>query len=371
MPFLHNACHSMHIRQTAAGTRRIHAAIPSKDSVYKGDNCTRSRSTVIFDYCGSLTQWKSYFCVRSLAWTHSQRMCGELESDLFSEQKFGVNITAHRIVGVQHSHHQSVGKTFREAWKLEYSQQLCMLATRKGLICNCESRVCCDSSGRFGVRLADRESSFKSKRIGTMGTPLEGNLRSELVVVASKNNVKIEASKQAFKRAFPEQKFKFEMVNAVSGVAEQPLSDEETLKGARNRAKQAMHEVELADYVVAIEGGVEWSRLEAEPQLMAFAWVVVLSQDFEGKARTAAFMLPPPIAELIAGGMQLGEADDKVFGRSNGKQQNGTVGMLTRDELNRQTYYEHAITLALIPFINPDLYRSPSVPIIPAGSLSM
>lgn len=33
-----------------------------------------------------------------------------------------------------------------------------------------------------------------------------------------------------------------------------------------------------------------------------------------------------------------------------------TVGILTRELISRAEYYEHALVLALIPFIRPELY---------------
>jgi non-canonical (house-cleaning) NTP pyrophosphatase len=52
----------------------------------------------------------------------------------------------------------------------------------------------------------------------------------------------------------------------------------------------------------------------------------------------------------------LGEADDIVFGRSNSKQDNGAVGLLTDNVIDRAQLYEHAMILALIPFKNELLY---------------
>jgi non-canonical (house-cleaning) NTP pyrophosphatase len=54
--------------------------------------------------------------------------------------------------------------------------------------------------------------------------------------------------------------------------------------------------------------------------------------------------------------MELGDADDLVFGRQNSKQKSGAVGLLTHNRVTRRTLYEQAVVLALIPFINPDLY---------------
>ncbi len=45
-----------------------------------------------------------------------------------------------------------------------------------------------------------------------------------------------------------------------------------------------------------------------------------------------------------------------VFGRTNSKQGNGAVGLLTGDVIDRAAYYVHAVILALIPFRNPELY---------------
>jgi len=69
-----------------------------------------------------------------------------------------------------------------------------------------------------------------------------------------------------------------------------------------------------------------------------------------------AFVLPAQVARLVCSGLELGEADDQVFGTQNSKQQNGAVGLLTHDALKRAEFYAQAVQLALIPFINPQLY---------------
>ncbi len=89
----------------------------------------------------------------------------------------------------------------------------------------------------------------------------------------------------------------------------------------------------------------------------AFAWVVIMNGDLTGKAQTSTFQLPPKIVELINQGVELGHADDLVFRRSNSKQGNGAVGILTGDIIDRVEYYRHAVILALIPFINKELYH--------------
>jgi inosine/xanthosine triphosphatase len=171
------------------------------------------------------------------------------------------------------------------------------------------------------------------------------------LIIASTNPVKINAALVGFQTLFPEQHFTARGLSVPSGVSEQPMSDEETLRGAINRASAAGAAQPAADYAIGIEGGCE----ERYGLLWTFAWVAVLRGDQTGLGRTAAFALPEPVADLVRGGLELGDADDRVFGRSNSKQANGAIGLLTGDRIDRQTYYIHAVMMALVPFKNPAL----------------
>jgi inosine/xanthosine triphosphatase len=170
------------------------------------------------------------------------------------------------------------------------------------------------------------------------------------LVVASTNPVKIQAALEGFRRMFPTDEFTVRGIAVPSGVTDQPMTDAETLQGALNRAANARRTDADGDYWVGIEGGVEDGAA-----LQAFAWIVVMNGKRTGRSRTATFDLPDEVAALVRQGIELGHADDQVFGRANSKQQNGSVGLLTGDVLDRTAYYTQAVVLALIPFKNPDL----------------
>ena len=131
------------------------------------------------------------------------------------------------------------------------------------------------------------------------------------------------------------------------------MNNQETLNGALNRLDHIQKNFPNADYWAAIEGGIE---INEHNEMEAFAWVVIRNTARSSKARTGTFMLPPEIAKLVKSGIELGEADDIVFNQSNSKQKNGAVGLLTNNIITRSSLYEHAVELALIPFINPELY---------------
>jgi inosine/xanthosine triphosphatase len=172
------------------------------------------------------------------------------------------------------------------------------------------------------------------------------------IVVASTNPVKIQATRLGFEKMFPGQFFELHGLAVPSGVSDQPLSSPETLQGAYNRACAAAQTQPQADYWVGIEGGIE----ESGGEMVAFAWVVVYTPVLTGKGRTGTFFLPPAIARLIRQGLELGEADDLVFGQQNSKQANGAIGILTGNVIDRTRLYEHAVIMALAPFKNQALY---------------
>ncbi len=173
------------------------------------------------------------------------------------------------------------------------------------------------------------------------------------IIVASKNPVKINATREGFKQVFPNNSFVV-LGNAIpSGVSNQPLSDEETLQGAINRTTRARKKEPSADFWVGIEGGSQRLKKGME----TFAWIVIQSSKKTGKARTSSFFLPKKIITLLDKGKELGDADDIVFHDVNSKQKNGVVGNLTNNVIDRTTYYVQAVILALIPFVHPELYE--------------
>ena len=165
-----------------------------------------------------------------------------------------------------------------------------------------------------------------------------------LVLVASANPVKLDATKIGFSAMFPGTEFEFRATPVSSGVSEQPMSREETLQGALNRANNAFATHPSANYAIGIEGGIEAVKGRFE----VFAWVVILDGTSIGRAQTGVFYLPDEVAQLIREGKELGHADDVVFGRNNSKQSTGSIGLLTDDALTRTTYYVQAVIMALI-----------------------
>jgi inosine/xanthosine triphosphatase len=172
------------------------------------------------------------------------------------------------------------------------------------------------------------------------------------IIVASKNPVKVNSALKGFQEMFPENEFVAIGISFPSGVSDQPIGNKETFQGALNRAKGAKIANPNANFWVGIEGG----SIRHGKEMEAMAWVVVLSKNKVGKARTAGFFLAPKTVELINEGMELGHADEITFGIQNSKQKMGSSGLLTDNIIDRERFYIPAVILALIPFKKPELF---------------
>lgn len=111
-------------------------------------------------------------------------------------------------------------------------------------------------------------------------------------------------------------------------------------------------------FAVGLEGGVKYtpSAEAADRQLECFAWCAVYDGVSYGTSRSSSFNLPKAISDLVDSGMELGDADDSVFGSTNAKQAGGTIGHLTKGLISRTDYYSPMVTLAFVPFQWPEFY---------------
>ena len=178
-------------------------------------------------------------------------------------------------------------------------------------------------------------------------------MQTEKIIVGSKNPVKIASALAGFQSMFPDRSFTADGLAVESGVSDQPMSSEETLQGAVNRASQLPTMAPESQFFVGMEGGIEI----IDDRWFASAWMVILdAQGRRAQGKSALFALPPKIKELVESGLELGLANDQVFAEKNSKHAGGAIGSLTASKITRQSLYEHAMVAALIPFKNTDLF---------------
>ncbi len=171
------------------------------------------------------------------------------------------------------------------------------------------------------------------------------------IAVGSTNPTKIAAVETIAKKFWPEAEI---IALAVpSGVSEMPMSDDETITGARNRARAALQAAD-ADLGFGLEGGVHPDKLG----LLLQGWVAVTDGNGrEGVAGAGRLPLPPMIANRILAGEELGPLMDDLLGESNVKAKGGAVGALTGGLIPRGQAFALGVGYALAPFVAPEFYE--------------
>lgn len=172
------------------------------------------------------------------------------------------------------------------------------------------------------------------------------------IAVGSQNPAKIEAVQLAFQTIWPDEQWELLNIDVVSGVAAQPMSDEESIQGARNRAKEAIKKLS-ADWGVGLEGGLR----SAGGSHFTCGWAVVVDKNGdEGIGSSLSVVVTPAIMDIIKRGIELGVASDMVFATTNSKQKEGYFGLMTKNAVTRVEGYRHAVIAALVRFIHLNLF---------------
>jgi len=167
------------------------------------------------------------------------------------------------------------------------------------------------------------------------------------VAIGSTNPTKIEATRQAFTTVWPNKIFEFVGIATDSGVSAQPMSDEESIRGAQTRAKKALQETS-ADFGVGIEGGLHHVR----DRWFDCSWIAVLDRHGnEGIGSSVKIIVPEHVMKLIHEGHELGTALDKTFNRVNVKQAEGHLGLMTKNAITRTSSGRDGVIVALSHFL--------------------
>jgi inosine/xanthosine triphosphatase len=156
------------------------------------------------------------------------------------------------------------------------------------------------------------------------------------IIIGSQNPAKISAVKNSFS-----DEDEYVSLDVPSGVSEQPFSDEETIKGAINRAEAAL-KLGNGDIGIGLEGGVQ----ETSFGLLICNWGALVSN--EGKpiiAGGARLPLPEEIATRLRAGEELGPVMEEYAKNKDVRKQEGAVGIFTNGMVNRSKMFTHVMDL--------------------------
>lgn len=172
------------------------------------------------------------------------------------------------------------------------------------------------------------------------------------ISIGSKNPVKIKAVEKVITQIWADAEIV--PVEASSGVREQPMSDDEAIEGATNRARQSLERTG-ADVGIGLEGCI----IDTGYGMFVSGWVVVIDKNGAlGIGGGGRLLLPERIASEVRKGRELGPVMDEFIGDHNIKQKQGTVGILTNNVVSRVDAFERTVVYALATFMNPQYYET-------------
>lgn len=173
------------------------------------------------------------------------------------------------------------------------------------------------------------------------------------IIICTENNAKIQATKGVIQRVFSD--FELTCEKFSSDIPEQPLSEEEGIMGAINRAVNAKLKYPDADYYVGMEGYVDTN---AYGMFLAGIVAIVDKDGKIGIGSSAKMQLPVFIQKKIEEGYELGPLIKDLMNDTAGdiRQYDGTNGVLSKGLYNRVDEFRNATECAFARFQSPEFF---------------
>jgi inosine/xanthosine triphosphatase len=155
-------------------------------------------------------------------------------------------------------------------------------------------------------------------------------------------------------------------VEVDSGVNPTPLSREESMCGARQRAdalqRIAKQEAKPWNYFVGLEGGLDSVVENGERRVFLESWAYVSDGTRGHFGRSGAVELPEALAEEVSvKGIELSIAIDRFAGEAGIRDAQGAWGVLSANKITRQEAFRVALIAAFAPFFNSNAYRKSAI----------
>jgi inosine/xanthosine triphosphatase len=170
------------------------------------------------------------------------------------------------------------------------------------------------------------------------------------IAVGSANPAKIRSVQSVTDTLFPGSVI--QGVKTESGVSEEPMSAEEMIEGAINRAKRSRDLLD-ADYGIGMEGGHE---IIGERQFVCGFIAVVDRSGKIGIGASSRMELPQKIVKRMKAGEQFHDIVDDLSGEDAMGTKQGLMGILSNGHISREVSYAHGLIFAFSPFISDKKY---------------
>ncbi len=180
-----------------------------------------------------------------------------------------------------------------------------------------------------------------------------------IIAIGSTNPVKLQAVEEVVKDYTQLAQAQIQSFNVPSQVSDQPLSLEETIQGAKNRAKNAFIECGTCTYSFGIESGL-MKAPGAQTSYIETSICSIFDGSLYAIGLSCGFEVPPKVLDLVLNKhMNLSDACYHAGITTNTKigSAEGLIGILTEGRINRKEYTKPSIITALAQIQHAQWYK--------------
>ncbi len=167
------------------------------------------------------------------------------------------------------------------------------------------------------------------------------------IAVGSRNQAKVEAVKEILQDYPHLRDAEVEAKEVSSDAPDQPLSLEDTMRGAMNRAKSAFEDCDLS---IGLESGLMQVSMSKTGYMDVCVCAIYDGKEFHFGFSSAWEFPQKEVTEMMVSGLNMEQAINR-FGMTNNPKigsAEGAIGILTKGRLTRKEYTKQALRTALI-----------------------
>lgn len=188
-------------------------------------------------------------------------------------------------------------------------------------------------------------------------SPTSPTIRDMKIAVGTQNKGKVIAVENAISKYQDFAEGQIKGVPTESGVSGQPVGLEETIRGAKNRAKISFEQAN-ADLGIGLESGIFLVPDTKSEYMDTTACAIYDGKQFH-LGMSSCFEYPKLLIDKILNeGKEISDAAVELgfFEDKSEREDGGMIGLLTKGVVSRKEYSEQAVHMALIHLLNTKHY---------------
>lgn len=172
------------------------------------------------------------------------------------------------------------------------------------------------------------------------------------IVLTSKSKIKLLVVEEALRNLFVNQDFNIVQFD-IEDKGSEPVGEENLILQLQSSIKKAKELETDAVFYVAMEGGVK--IVDEEMEEIAFV-IVADSLGKQARSQAVSFPIPNEVAMKVKVGISFADAVNEVYATNDIKNNQGFVGLLTDNLIDKRSLYLQPTIIAFSKFVKSNWF---------------